>query len=44
MLVRGQDRYNHFLQDIPAEIDLDPAAMARQIELEARYHEIAGTA
>ena len=48
MLVRGQDRYNHFSQDIPAEIDLDPAAMARQIELEARlearYHEIGGTA
>jgi ectoine hydroxylase-related dioxygenase (phytanoyl-CoA dioxygenase family) len=44
MLVRGTDRYQHFAIDIPAESDLDPAAMARQIELENRYRNIAGTA
>lgn len=42
MLVRGQDRYNHFLHDVPALVDLDPAALVRQAELEARYVEIAG--
>jgi ectoine hydroxylase-related dioxygenase (phytanoyl-CoA dioxygenase family) len=44
MLVRGKDSYNHFLPDIPAEIDLDPAAIARQVELEIRHREIARTA
>ncbi len=44
MLVRGEDKYHHFADDIPAETDLDPAAIARQIELENRYMEIAGTA
>lgn len=44
MLVRGEDRYSHFFEDIPAQFDLDPAAMARQIDLEARYRKIAGTA
>lgn len=42
MLVRGRDNFKHFLEDIPAEIDLDPAAVARQVELETRYIEIAG--
>ncbi|MGI9288744.1 MAG: phytanoyl-CoA dioxygenase family protein [Pseudomonadales bacterium] len=43
MLVRGQDHHNYFLADIPAETDLEPAAMDRQVQLEARYREIAGT-
>ena len=43
MLVRGQDRYRHFRQDIPAETDLDPAALDRQRQLEAHYKAIAGT-
>ena len=44
ILVRGEDRYRNFETDIPAESDLDPAAMARQVELENRYRAIAGTA
>ena len=44
MLVRGHDRYRHFAADLPAAADLDPAAMARQSALEARYRAIAGTA
>jgi hypothetical protein len=44
ILVRGTDRYRHFDPDIPAESDLDPAAIARQIELENHYRDIAGTA
>ncbi len=44
MLVRGQDQYKNFLPDIPAESDLDPEALARQKELEARHLAIAGTA
>ncbi len=43
MLVRGRDRYHHFAQDIPAGVDLDPAAMARQVELEDRFRQIAGS-
>ncbi|MBT7256833.1 MAG: phytanoyl-CoA dioxygenase family protein [Planctomycetaceae bacterium] len=43
MLVRGRDIYNHFMQDMLAEMDLEPAAVARQVELETRYIEIAGT-
>lgn len=44
MLVRGQDKFNNFEQDIPASSDLDPVAIKRQAELEARYIEIAGQA
>ena len=44
MLVRGTDRYNNFEPDIPAESDLDPAAIARQIALNDRYESIAGRA
>jgi hypothetical protein len=29
VLVRGKDRYNHFKPDVPADIDLDPAALAK---------------
>ena len=41
MLVRGEDKYRNFAIDIAAEADLDPAAVARQVELENRYHSIA---
>ena len=44
MLVRGQDRYGHFLTDLPAQSDLDPVAMAHQAELERVHRETAGTA
>jgi len=37
--VRGEDRYRHFQPDIPAERDLEPAALARAAELERRYRE-----
>lgn len=43
LLVRGSDRYNHFKADIPAENDLDPAAMTRLHELNRHYKSIAGT-
>lgn len=43
-LVRGQDRYGHFDDDIPAVTDLDPAAVARQLQLESRYEDIVGKA
>ncbi|MGI9415950.1 MAG: phytanoyl-CoA dioxygenase family protein [Hyphomicrobiales bacterium] len=42
MLVRGRDGYRHFEEDIPANTDLDPAALARQAELDNRYKAIAG--
>ncbi len=42
MLVRGEDKYGHFGSNIPAETDLDPAALARHEELDRRYMEIAG--
>lgn len=43
MLVRGEDKYHHFAEDIPAETNLEPAAIARQAELETRHKKIAGT-
>ncbi len=43
MLVRGQDQYQNFLADIPAESDLDSDALARHKALEVRYRAIAGT-
>ncbi len=43
MLVRGTDRFGYFGADYPAETDLDPAAIARQVELENRYKSIAGS-
>lgn len=42
MLVRGKDPYKNFGADIPAQSDLDPIAIQRQAELEAKYIEIAG--
>ena len=43
MLVRGVDEHQNFGIDVPATTDLDPVAIKRQAELEARYVEIAGT-
>ena len=43
LLLRGEDRYRHFQADIPAQVDLDPAALQRQAELQVRHREIAGT-
>ena len=44
MLVRGQDRHQHFAPDLPAIEDLEPAALAHQQKLERQYQEIAGSA
>ena len=43
MLVRGKDEFGYFAEDIAATSDLDPVAVARQKELQARYRSIAGT-
>lgn len=43
VLVRGEDRYQHFGQDIVAQADLDPVAIAHQERLDAIYRGIAGT-
>lgn len=40
MLVRGRDEYGHYAQDVPAQSDLDPAAIARQRSLQARIKAI----
>lgn len=42
VLVRGEDRYRHFGLDIVAQTDLDPVAITRQQQLDAKYREIAG--
>jgi len=42
ILVRGQDKFNHFSRDVPAKSDLEPKAMKRQEELEKLYNETAG--
>ena len=42
ILVRGKDQYQNFDIDIPASIDLDTKAIARQLELEKLYRETAG--
>jgi len=43
MLVRGKDEFGHFAEDLAATSDLDPVAVARQKELQARYRSIAGS-
>lgn len=40
MLVRGHDEFGYYAADLPAHIDLDPAAMARQQSLQARIKAI----
>ena len=42
ILVRGEDKYQNFNRDIPAKIDLDTDALARQLVLEKLYIETAG--
>jgi hypothetical protein len=42
MLLRGTDRFGHYLQDEPAASDLDPAAIARRDAMQRRYVAIAG--
>ncbi len=43
LLVRGEDKYNHFGRDIPATADFDPAAVKRHQELQRLYEETAGS-
>jgi hypothetical protein len=43
LLARGEDRFGYYGSELPARADLDPAAVARQRELERLYKEIAGT-
>lgn len=43
LLVRGEDRYNHFGADRPAATAIDTAALKTHKELEARYVEIASS-
>lgn len=42
LLVRGEDRYGHFREDIPATTDFDPAAVARWHELDRLHIETQG--
>jgi len=43
MLVRGVDKYKHFVNDVAASTDLEPTAIIKQQELEARYEAIVGS-
>lgn len=43
MLVRGVDDYKHYAYNMAATSDLDPEAVQRQMQLESRHKEIAGT-
>ncbi|MEK6217022.1 MAG: phytanoyl-CoA dioxygenase family protein [Boseongicola sp.] len=44
MLVRGEDQFDHFREDIPARADFDPAAVKRWHELDRLHVETQGTA
>ena len=44
MLVRGEDKFSHFHEDIPADADFDPAALDRWHEMTKRQLETQGTA
>ena len=44
MLVRGQDRFVHFDRDIPAEMDLEPAARARREKVVELFIRTVGSA
>lgn len=41
-LVRGEDRYGHYPAEIPASVNLDAEALARQAQMERLHYEIAG--
>ncbi|MDE0661058.1 MAG: phytanoyl-CoA dioxygenase family protein [Gammaproteobacteria bacterium] len=43
ILVSGVDTYGHFGEDMPATVDFDPAAVARQRELDRQVRETMGT-
>jgi len=43
MLVRGVDKYKHFADDVAATTDLEPGAIIKQQQLEARYEAIVGS-
>ena len=40
-LVRGEDRFGHYANEIPATLDLDPAALARREAMERLHRDIA---
>ncbi|MBF2761703.1 MAG: phytanoyl-CoA dioxygenase family protein [Ectothiorhodospiraceae bacterium AqS1] len=40
---RGRDRFGHFGEDIPAAVDLDPAALIRWRKLDEMHRSITGT-
>ena len=42
ILVRGEDKYNHFAKDIPATADFDPASVERHTMLQKLYEQTAG--
>lgn len=42
ILVSGVDNYGHFGEDVPATVDLDPAAVARQRELDRQVRQTMG--
>ena len=44
ILVSGVDNYGHFGEDVPATVDLDPAAVARQRELDRQVRQTMGLA
>ena len=44
VLVSGVDTHGHFGKDVPATVDLDPAALARQRELDRQVRETMGLA
>ena len=44
LLVRGTDRYRHYVDEIPATEDLNPVALRRRDELESLHLNIAGKA
>ena len=44
VLVRGTDRYHHYVDEIPATEDLNPAALHRREALESLHLNIAGKA
>jgi len=43
ILVRGEDKYDHFGTDTPASADFEPAAVKRHAALQKLYEDTAGT-
>jgi ectoine hydroxylase-related dioxygenase (phytanoyl-CoA dioxygenase family) len=44
ILVRGEDAYHHFAENISARSNLEPVAVSRQKDLQDHYRKISGTA